>query len=237
MTLSKKELISSLKDQITNLESGNAPRELNDAHEGSYSLSYNEYGSPDASIADRSEDVSENGFDTFNRTTFSKASRKKKQGSSKERDYSSDKEAFSRILRIVNVTDKSEAQLRSKLSQDGFEQTAIDKAIDRALDLGFVNDARFADVLIRSRISQGKGIAGIERELLSNNISPADIEGWPDEYLVDAPDEFSRAMSLLQMNPPRSKNKRDGAYRKLVSKGFSSSVASSVARIWSEQLT
>ncbi|MRZ30570.1 regulatory protein RecX, partial [Paeniclostridium sordellii] len=41
-------------------------------------------------------------------------------------------------------------------------------------------------------------------------------------------------LALLDRKPPRAKNKRDAAYRRLAQKGFGASVASTAARIWSE---
>lgn len=144
--------------------------------------------------------------------------------------------AFKKIVDLVNVSDKSELQIRSRLSDKGFDETSIDEAVRRAKNYGFIDDGRYASMLIRSRISQGKGIVGIERELRSHNIEPVDVEGWPDEYYTSDEDELERALSYLDRKPPRSKNPRDGAFRKLVQKGYSTSIASSAARIWAERL-
>ena len=144
--------------------------------------------------------------------------------------------AFKKIVDLVNASDKSELQIRSRLSDKGFDEISIDEAVNRAKNYGFIDDGRYASVLIRSRISQGKGIAGIERELRSHNIEPIDVEGWPDEYFTSDEDELERALSYLDRKPPRSKNLRDGAFRKLVQKGYSTSIASSAARIWAERL-
>ena len=144
--------------------------------------------------------------------------------------------AFKKIVDLVNASDKSELQIRSRLSDKGFDEISIDEAVNRAKNYGFIDDRRYASVLIRSRISQGKGIAGIERELRSHNIEPIDVEGWPDEYFTSDEDELERALSYLDRKPPRSKNLRDGAFRKLVQKGYSTSIASSAARIWAERL-
>ena len=142
--------------------------------------------------------------------------------------------AFSKIVALLNASDKSELVLRNRLSQCGFTNEAIDESILKAKNLGFVDDSRFAQVLIRSRIAQGKGCAGIERELLSHGIEPCDIDGWPEDFGISDGSEVERALELLNRKPPRSSNVRDGAFRKLVQKGYSSSVASSAARLWCE---
>ena len=90
-------------------------------------------------------------------------------------------------------------------------------------------------MLIRSRIAQGKGSSGIERELKSHNIDLWDVPGWPDSYDVDDDVELNRALALLENKPPHSKNPRESAFRKLVNKGYPTSIASSAARIWHER--
>ena len=91
---------------------------------------------------------------------------------------------------------------------------------------------RYAEVLIRSRLNQGRGMCGVERELRDQNIAIEDVEGWPYEFGVTDESEYQRALEVLKRNPPRSKNLRDGAYRKLMQKGYSSSVSASAARSW-----
>ena len=76
---------------------------------------------------------------------------------------------------------------------------------------------------------------GIQRELRSHGIEIDNVPGWPEEFDVDADSELDRALAFLDKRPARSKNLREGAYRKLIGKGFSSSVASSAARIWCER--
>lgn len=142
--------------------------------------------------------------------------------------------AFQKILLLLNASDKPEKVLRERLIQSGFTQDAIDSAVSRAKDFGFIDDMRYAEVLIRSRLAQGKGSAGIERELSNCNIDIFLVEGWPHSFGVDESSELDRALDLLERKPPRSKNPRESAYRKLASKGYASAIASKAARIWYE---
>lgn len=142
--------------------------------------------------------------------------------------------ALKKIVDLVNVSDRSEKTIRERLHRYDFSEEGIDEAVEKAKGYGFIDDARFAEILIRSRVSQGKGSTGIERELVSNGIDPSSVEGWPYEFDVGYDAEWERALSLLDRKPPRSKNLREGAFRRLVQKGFPVAVASSVARAWSE---
>ena len=142
--------------------------------------------------------------------------------------------ALKRILSWVNTSERSEHAVRERLEKEGFSDNAIDESVDRALGYGFIDDMRFAEVLIRSRLSQGKGEAGIRRELAGHDIDLNDVPGWPYEYVESEDDELERALEFLERHPTKSKNKREGAYRKLVQNGYSSGVASNAARLWME---
>ena len=140
--------------------------------------------------------------------------------------------AYKKILRLANVSERSVKGLRERLLREGFDAESLDTALERACSYGIVDDVRYAEVLVRSRISAGKGRQGIEAELRALDIDPCCVEVW-DEYLAGE-SELDRALALLRRRPPTAKNKRDAAYRRLVSKGYSSSTAQSAARIWSE---
>ncbi len=144
-------------------------------------------------------------------------------------------DVFSRIVKIVSFRDYSEAELRSKLEAEEFSDECIAQALARAVSCGLVDDNRFADAYIRGRLAAGKGIEGIRYELSKRGIDASNVPGWPDEYLPFGEEgEFERALQLLERKPPRSKNLREGAFRKLVSHGFSVSVAQNAARAWLE---
>ncbi|MEG0323811.1 MAG: regulatory protein RecX [Raoultibacter sp.] len=139
---------------------------------------------------------------------------------------------YKKIQRLANVSERSTKGLRDRLTREGFDADAIEYALARACSFGIVDDMRYAEILVRSRLTAGKGRRGIEAELRELAIDPDTVEGWHDD--ADDKSELERAIDLLEKKPPRAKNKRDAAYRKLVTKGYSSSVAQSAARIWSE---
>lgn len=159
----------------------------------------------------------------------------------REENVSSDesttlKAAFKKIERLCAVREQSSKALRDRLVREDFDPRAVDAALARALACGLLDDMRFADVLIRTRLSAGKGMMGIEAELARFDIEASRVAGWPLEYGVSLEGEIDRALLFLQRKPPHTKNLRDAAYRKLISKGYSSSVASSAARLWFESL-
>lgn len=148
----------------------------------------------------------------------------------------SDKEeGFSKICRLVNVRERCSKELHDRLVRDGFPEDVARAAVGRAVRCGLVDDERFADTLVRSRLSQGKGIEGIRRELQGFGIDACSVEAlqsFSDGHAHDR--EVSRAVDLLRRKPPRSKNPRASAYRRLMTKGYSSSVAADASRMWWE---
>ena len=143
--------------------------------------------------------------------------------------------AFRKIERLAGAREQASTALRRRLVREGFEEGVAEQAVERALACGLVDDARYADVLVRSRLSQGKGRRGIAAELEDLGIDAYAVASFVEsEGSGDDASEVERALALLDRKPPRSKNPRETAYRRLTQKGYSASVASSAARLWCE---
>lgn len=143
--------------------------------------------------------------------------------------------AFRKIERLSCVRERATVELRTRLIREEFEESAVEDALARACACGLVDDARYADVLVRSRLSQGRGKRGIAAELERLDISASEVAALSESGdSGDDSDEIQRALHVLDKKPPRSKNRREAAYRRLAQKGFSASVSTSAARLWCE---
>src|SRR5690242_14335173 len=58
-------------------------------------------------------------------------------------------EAWERAQRLLNFRDRGSGELRERLLEDGYPPSVVDSVVERALDLGFLNDRRFAAGLAR----------------------------------------------------------------------------------------
>lgn len=169
--------------------------------------------------------------------------------------------AFEKVTRLACARERGSRELVDRLVRDGFSREVAKSAVQRALDCGLIDDVRYGSVLVRTRVAQGRGRKGIEDELDRAGIAASDIPGWPEEFFsVDDFDPFrvnanaedgvvgcsfgcessdeqeiERALALLRRKPPRAKNIQASAYRKLVTKGYSTSVASVATRRFMEE--
>ncbi len=148
------------------------------------------------------------------------------------KDAFSSSQAFQKIVRLVSVRERCASELHARLIRDGFGQDAAELSVRRACECGLVDDMRFAEVYIRSKLSQGRGVVGITNDLRQRGIDIHDVCGWPEEFYpgVDNKSELDRALDVLEHRPSHSKNQMKSAYQKLISRGFDSSVAQSAAR-------
>ena len=147
-----------------------------------------------------------------------------------------EEQAFRKIERLACMREHASKALQARLEKDGFDPQVAQAAIERALRCGLISDERFADVLVRSRLSQGRGLQGIAAEIATLDIDPYSVTAYLEATEVQTgPDELARALAFLDAKPPRGKRLRDSAYRKLMQKGYGASVSASAARIWSEE--
>mgnify|MGYP002771528027 FL=1 len=159
-------------------------------------------------------------------------------GRSKQSDATQDQadSAFAKIQRLLCIREHASALLHKRLLSSGYDEHIASEAVQRAIDCGLVSDERYADVLVRSRLSQGKGLRGIAFELEQADIDPQTVPAYQEALFCDSgPDELARALSLLAAKPPKAKRIREASYRKLVQKGYESGVAASAARIFAGQ--
>lgn len=138
--------------------------------------------------------------------------------------------AYQRILRIAGTREQSTERVREKLLRAEFPASVADEAIEKALRVGVLDNRRYCDALVRSTLHAQKGLAKVLREIEGLGIDPLELDSYR-EYLEEGEEaQLQRACEFLAAHPARSKNPRESAFRKLVSRGYSVPIASQAAR-------
>jgi regulatory protein len=102
--------------------------------------------------------------------------------------------AYDKALGLLARREHSRRELKTKLRQSGYEGDETVAAIDRLGEQQYQDDDRFAEILVRSRASQGYGPQRIRAELKTHAV--------PDERireLLDAADVDWEASALDQL--------------------------------------
>jgi regulatory protein len=137
--------------------------------------------------------------------------------------------ASARIERLIDKRDYSAAELRDKLRRDGYADKTVETCVMRAIEARLVDDARYADVFVRSKLSAGWGAQRIERELSRRGVEVSILPGWPYEYF-DPEDELTRALEVASRKRVREPHAYEKLVRFLCGRGFAPGVAHRAAR-------
>jgi regulatory protein len=154
-------------------------------------------------------------------------------------------------LRFLEPRARSVAEVRRRLTGNGYRAELVDTAIERLLDLGMLDDAAFARHWVESRDrARPRGRLGLTGELRRLGIDPATIAAVLDEREAAAPgrgasdataegdapasaDEDAarrllerKARALARYDP---RQRRSRAYALLARHGFEPAVCSTIA--------
>lgn len=145
------------------------------------------------------------------------------------------RDAYQKILRWAAVRERSTAYLRERLMKDDFPSSVVKEALQRAVRVRAVDDRRYADALVRMKLAAGRGLRDAEREIEELGIDPATLDSWVEHERKGRDFEVGRALAALRRRPPKAKRAREAAFRRLVSQGFSTDIAATASRTWSEE--
>ncbi len=130
--------------------------------------------------------------------------------------------AHKRCLRILTARDKTSAELKKRLEDDGYSAACIQKTIAHFEGLGLLDDERYTEVYIRSCFAQKRGWGRIVRDLAHKGIK---IDSDDERYAPSAEEEYERATALVRHLPATTQKERDRILRRLITRGYSYPVA------------
>jgi regulatory protein len=126
--------------------------------------------------------------------------------------------ARERALQLLGYRERSRAELRQRLLENGYPTGVVDSVVDRFCEVELVDDVRFASAWVRTRASGGYGRRRIARELAEKGVDESIINSALSDELTD--DELCRARASLRGRQPRDAKDRQRLVRRLVSRGF-----------------
>ncbi len=104
-------------------------------------------------------------------------------------------DAYSCAIGLLARREHSVCELRRKLDARGIDADEAACAIERLAEQGLQDDARFAEMLVRTRIGAGQGPVRIRAELGTHGLDSATVEAAFDE---NAPDWDGEARGVIE---------------------------------------
>jgi regulatory protein len=150
---------------------------------------------------------------------------------------------------FLNKRERTEAEVRARLERGEVPAEEIELVLAELLELGYVDDARYARVLTQDkrnleawgneRIARTLRERGVERDLIEAALSGDGGQGmFGDADAVGGDSELDRAIALLgQRFPsgPAAARDRERAFGVLARKGYESETASDAVREWARR--
>ena len=78
---------------------------------------------------------------------------------------------FDQALSLLSHREHSKKELATKLKTRGHEEEEISATIERLEEMNYLNDERFAEIFVRSRLSKPLGASRIQQELKQKGIN------------------------------------------------------------------
>ncbi|MGO2355068.1 MAG: regulatory protein RecX [Marinomonas foliarum] len=77
---------------------------------------------------------------------------------------------FDQAMSLLSHREHSKKELTTKLKLRGHEEEEIETTIERLEEMNYLNDTRFAEVFVRSRLNKPLGASRIQQELIQKGI-------------------------------------------------------------------
>ncbi|MCL1141822.1 regulatory protein RecX [Shewanella gaetbuli] len=118
--------------------------------------------------------------------------------------------------------DYSRQQIHKKLLEKDFEELAIQQALDYCESQGYLDDMRYAQMLIRSHIYKCHGVMRIQQALVQKGLSKDVIKTAIDQCDCDW-FELAKQKAVKKYGTPHTKDlkEKNRRIRHLVGQGFS----------------
>ena len=141
--------------------------------------------------------------------------------------------AFETALRLLARREHIRAQVRRKLAARGYSAPEIEDALTRLVGLSYVDDSRFARLLVRERLlRRGRGFADARASLRTAGVDEETAREALDEARAEADgmtlcrEAARRKARTLREADPRRRREKLGRF--LASRGFEAEMIAAV---------
>jgi regulatory protein len=148
----------------------------------------------------------------------------------RRREDKSEVSAYDKALTLLVRREHSARELKSKLVRKGLDADESAAALAQLQSKDFQSDARFGEMLVRSRISQGYGPRWILAELKTHGITEAKARELMDASEVDWPALVRDLVRRRYGTRPASLADRSKRANFLLRRGFDAATVQSVTR-------
>jgi regulatory protein len=139
--------------------------------------------------------------------------------------------AYDKALTLLVRREHSARELKSKLARRGFDAAESAASIERLQSKDFQNDARFGEMLVRSRIAGGYGPRWIVAELKTHGIAEASARELIDAAEPDWPALIRRQVRRRYGSQPATNlAERSKRAAFLLRRGFDAATVQSITR-------
>lgn len=144
-------------------------------------------------------------------------------------------------LKLLSFRPRSRKELKDRLKKKGFEQEAIEQALERLEELNLIDDQKFASMWVEEKLRyRPTGRRILEQELYLKGIDKDIISETLDKVYSDI-DEKELALKLLEKKKKQyAKLDEDVAKRRinnlLLRRGFSYQTVASIFYKWKEMM-
>ena len=128
-------------------------------------------------------------------------------------------------MKYLALKDRTVSEMQTYLDGKDFGEADVDATVARLIELGMLNDARFAQRFVETRTAS-KPISRrhLRDQLKSHGVGDADIEAALETLADDTEDENARAVAekfMRQFRDLEPEKRRERVLSRLIARGFS----------------
>ncbi len=137
---------------------------------------------------------------------------------------------YNKGIELLARREHSARELKSKLARRGIEKNEVDAVLSTLQSKDFQNDARFGEMLVRTRIESGYGARWIIAELKTHGISESKARDLIDAAEPDWPSIVRHQLRRRYGKPAASLAERVKRANFLLRRGFDAATVQSATR-------